>query len=95
MSWNYYGIGKPRKVYEQAVKQLEGQTERMSDPENTVVQLFLDQLLAITEAMPESSVIKVMASGSQWDNRHTETYTPKGIFNNLKIEIEPVYGFVE
>lgn len=98
MSWSYNGIGKPKKVYEHAVKQLEVQTQHMSDPENTVVQLFLDQLSNITEAMPENSVIRVSASGSQYTvppNGYLNKFEAAGIYNNFKVDIEPVYGFVE
>lgn len=91
MTWHYTGIGKPTAVYNQAVHQLNHQLKHMQEPESQLLQKFLSILATISGTYPEASVIKVTASGRQYKPNNSED----GIYNTFKVDIEPVYGFVE
>lgn len=94
MSWSFYAMGKPAAVAAKAKKELSG--FKCAEPEETlkasVIQIIETSLLA----MPDAGAVKIEAHGSQspaLDARHNRV---EGRFdNNLKLSIEPIYGFVE
>src|ERR1700753_264844 len=63
MSWSFNSIGKPKAVLALAHKQLEA--IHLSEPEQTIKGQVLAMLDASLPAMPESSAVRVEASGSQ------------------------------
>lgn len=87
MSWSFYAAGKPLAVIGKAKKEL---AFPMAEPEQTIRELFIKQLELALEAMPPSSAVRVNAFGSQ-----TSGGGGDGTVNSLKIEVEPIHGFVE
>lgn len=90
MSWSVQAIGKAPAVAAEIAKQFASQS-KCSEPEETVRQAAMALVTASIEAQDAATVVlKVEASGSQSTDFKTMAYR-----NQLKITIEPLYGFIE
>jgi hypothetical protein len=88
MSWSVSAIGKPAAVAAKVQKDLSAY--KCVEPEEQVKVAAGAAIVAAVTAYPPDSCVKVSASG------HQGTATEEGkAFNNLRVDIEPVYGFVE
>lgn len=89
MSWSVVGMGKARAL----AAKLEGDFARSkcAEPEETVKNLVASAVAKALAAFPPDHVVRVEASGSQLQPDHAK----QEFNNNLKVEIAPVWGFVE
>lgn len=89
MSWSVSAVGKPAAV----LKTLSDQIKRSkcNEPEETIKNSILGVLETALSAFPDGTAVSVSASGSQ---SKSSSVDEKAI-NNLKVEITPLYGFVE
>jgi hypothetical protein len=86
MSWSVSGIGRPVAVAAKLAADLSAY--KCVDPEESVKQAAAALLAAALAAQDPVSVVKVSASGSQGTSGNS-------IYNSVRIEVEPVYGFIE
>ena len=86
MSWSVSAIGKPAAVAAKVQKDISAY--KCVDPEEGVKQAAGAAIAAALGAQNPSSAVKVEASGHQSGTGETAV-------NTLKIEVTPVYGFVE
>lgn len=93
MSWSFYAVGKPAAVLALAKKEL-GQLKCI-EPEETVKTLFLATLETTLNAMLDSAVVQVRGCGSQAPVYVNSKLVDGKASNSLKIDIEPLYNFVE
>lgn len=98
MSWSFSAIGKPMAVLALARKQLGA--IKCAEPEETLKGKVLNQIECSLLAMPESSAVRIEASGSQSPayapNESGQHVAVAGKFtNNLSLKIEPIWGFAE
>lgn len=87
MSWSFNATGKPQAVVAKAKQEF----ARIScaEPEETARQNALTTICKLLEAMPASSAVNVSASGSQ------SAQVDGTFLNNLNLQIQPIYGFIE
>lgn len=97
MSWNFAAMGKAPAVLK-AIKAYEeiATASPMMEPEQSIREAALSIAELAVGAMSPDIAVSVSAQGSQSSLRNPDT----GAFdrfptNNLKLEIQPVYGFVE
>jgi len=88
MSWSIYVIGKAPAVLKEVERQ--SAMQKCVEPEEGVRQGACHAIKAALIAQGENVVVRLEASGSQ-----AEDYTTKIIRNQLRIQIEPLVGFVE
>lgn len=91
MTWSINKTGKPKAVAAQIAAELEVNT--LAEPEQTVRHHVGLLVAAALGAMPEGSAVTISASGSQ--NSPDYSDLSKGASNYVKLEITPIYGFVE
>ncbi len=87
MSWSVSAIGKPAAVAAKLEKDF--QQYKCAEPEETIKAKVSEVVAFALAAYPESSAVKVMASGSQG------TVTDGKATNSLAVYIENIYGFSE
>lgn len=86
MSWSFSGIGKGAAVARLARKAKE--QPACSEPEETFRVQALELVALSAEAQGDDVVVKASGSGSMWKDGDVIRQ------NNIKIEVEPLYGFV-
>lgn len=91
MSWSIYKTGKPKAVAAAIAAELE--VNVCPEPEQTARHNIGLAIAACLAAMPEGSAVTVSASGSQ--NSPDYGDLSKGATNTIKLEITPIYGFIE
>jgi hypothetical protein len=87
MSWSVSAIGKPGPVAAKVTEELNRFT--CTDPEEGVKQAAAALLATCLAAQDPNTAVRVSASG------HQSGSVGNRLSNNLKIDVEPVYGFVE
>ncbi|MGH7744962.1 MAG: hypothetical protein ACREQ5_09190 [Candidatus Dormibacteria bacterium] len=91
MSWSVSAIGRAGAVAKKIAEDLAKIT--CAEPEETVKNHAASAVSAALAAFPEDYVVKVEASGSQthpnWPSKEG------GMVNQLRVNVEPVYGFVQ
>ena len=87
MSWSVSAVGKAPAVAEKIAT---GTNHKCSEPEETIKNAVAAAIATALTAFPADGVVRVEASGSQ----QTDTATGKAV-NSLKVNVEPVWGFVE
>ena len=92
MSWSVSATGKASAVKAEIARQL-GHI-KCAEPEDTVKQLAAQLIEGALDAQAEGTVVSVLASGSQ-TSRKFEDGVWKDHTNQLRIEVQPLYGFVE
>lgn len=90
MSWGVGAIGKVPAVRVKLAAEFA--KIRCSEPEETVKKSAAATIDAALAAQDPDSIIRVSANGSQSFKDYSEG---TGVTNQLIINIEPVYGFVE
>jgi hypothetical protein len=90
MSWSVSGVGKPEALAAKLAKDFAG--NKCSEPEETIRQLAASAIAKALEVFPKDKVVSVSASGSQQGG---STGPQPTYVNQLKVEINPLYGFVE
>jgi hypothetical protein len=94
MSWSFHAVGKPHAVLEKARKDLTQYP--LMEPEETIKENVLYILEASLQAYPESSCVKITASGSQSPAYDTNGALVPGKFvNSLHMDLDYLHGFVE
>jgi hypothetical protein len=94
MSWSISAIGKASKVAEKLTAQFAN--IKCSEPEETIKNNAAAAILLGLSVYPANTVVKVDASGSQsMVAPSTGGDSPATYTNNLKVEMTPVYGFIE
>lgn len=92
MSWSIQAVGKPKAV---AIKIAEAMTvNKCAEPEETLRQGVGVLIAASLAAMPDTDAVRINAFGSQ-SNCYVDGKSSGKFTNSLKVEIEPIYGFVE
>lgn len=86
MSWSFYGMGKPEALAKKAREDMTCQ--KCSEPEESIKDMALAIIEKSLMAMPAASAVRIQASGSQSKDE-------RGATNTFKLDIEPIYGFVE
>lgn len=89
MSWSFYGVGRPIAVLNKARTEIA--RIRCAEPEETVKNKLLNIIEASLLAMPDASAVKIEASGSQ----SSDSKDPAKFTNDVKLDITPLWGFVE
>lgn len=94
MSWSISIIGKASLVSEKAKVDLDKIT--CQEPEETIKGLVGEIIDTALLSFPASYAVRITASGSQ-SPAYTAEYKPipGKMTNSVKLEIEPIYGFVE
>jgi len=89
MSWSVTAFGKPAAVR----SKLAGDFARIkcSEPEETIKTKVAEAIDAGLSVMPATDVVRVEASGSQYQPGNT----PGELRNQLAVKIEPITGFLE
>lgn len=91
MSWSVLAIGTPEAVAVSIEKQF-AQQSTCSEPEETVRQSARGLIAASLNAQHPGGAVKVQAFGSQ--SSWTDAGGAKRVTNSLKIEVEPISGFL-
>ena len=97
MSWSFNAIGKPAAVAVKARKDLSA--VKCSEPEESLKESVIASIELACSAMPDDPAVSITASGSQspsykLEGGHYREVAGK-LTNSLKLDIEPIYGFVE
>jgi hypothetical protein len=93
MSWSFNAIGKPSAVAAKARTEME--FIKCAEPEQSLKSMALAAIEAALSAMPDASVVKVYASGSQSPAYVNNKVVDGKFSNSFKLDIEPIWGFVE
>lgn len=91
MSWSFSCVGKPAAVLKAADDQFS--RVKCAEPEETLRQQALESIKKSLSMMPDSTAVQVDACGSQYSLDVAEG--KPGFINTFKLEIKPLYGFVE
>lgn len=91
MSWSFYALGKPQAVLKDADTKFD--SFKCAEPEETIRQGVYKMITASLLAMPPGSAVEVTASGSQSFQGDTDGNT--SFFNQLHLDIKPIYNFFE
>lgn len=90
MSWSFQATGKSPAVRQEIARQ--GANGRCSEPEESLRQQALQIIDLALCAQNDNQAVRVEASGNQtykdWTNK-------TGLSNQLKVSVEPLYGWVE
>lgn len=89
MSWSVSAIGKPTALAAKLAAELA--RIKCMEPEETIKTTVASAIEVALKAFPESYTVKVDASGSQ----STDAAKPGVAVNQLKVSIEPLWGFCE
>jgi len=87
MSWAFNCVGKPAAVVAKIVE--EAAITRCQEPEESYRKTALGLAAEAVGSYGPDFAVKVVASGSQWKDGDTVRH------NQLNLQIEPLYGFVE
>lgn len=90
MSWSVNAIGKPAAVA--AKLAIDFAKNRCVEPEETLKNMVADIVAGALAVYPPNLAVRVEAGGSQ---HAADASKPTELVNSLKIEIAPVYGFLE
>jgi len=93
MSWSVSAIGKSQAVAAAIEKQFTS-SGACAEPEETVRQAARALIAQALSSEDASAVVSVSANGSQ-SSTYTDGKWGPPYTNQLKIEIQPQYGFVE
>ncbi len=93
MSWSVSAVGKSSAVKARLVKQIDDCCRHLVEPEKTVAQAASAALCAALDAHIPDAAVKASAFGSQATIRTGEM--PDRVMNSLRIEVEPISGFLE
>ncbi len=93
MSWSVSAVGKASAVKAKLVKEIEDCCRHLVEPERTVALAASVLLSASLDAQIPDSAVKASAFGSQ--STRGVKGQPDAVTNSLKIEVEPIHGFVE
>lgn len=87
MSWSVSAVGKPIAVAQKLTEEF-GRS-KCAEPEETIKSMVADIAAKALASFAPDIAVRINASGSQ--------YADNGIvkYNQLKIEIEPLWGFIE
>ena len=87
MSWNVSGVGKVSAVAKKIASDFDA--IKCAEPEETIKRMAADTIAKALGSIAPEFAARVSASGSQ--------YVHDGVvkYNQLKIEVEPLWGFVE
>jgi hypothetical protein len=91
MSWNVVAIGKPAAVAAKLAEEFS--KNPCSEPEETIRQAVAGIVATSLSAFPPNYAVRVKASGSQSCPDFNKA--PNEKTNQLIVEIEPIWGFVE
>ena len=89
MSWSVESIGKPAAVARNLAQQFSSIV--CSEPEETIKNTVAQAVDVALKAYPSDVPVEVRARGSQF----ISSDKPGMATNQLHVEINPVYGFVE
>lgn len=90
MSWSVSAVGKPAAV---AAKLAEAFAKnRCVEPEETIKNKVAEAIASALAVYPPNLAVRVEAGGSQHAVDHSK---PTELTNSLKVEITPIYGFLE
>jgi hypothetical protein len=92
MSWSFNAVGKPLAVLKAAKDQF--MQYSCAEPEETIREKFFEILEISLDSYPESSAVQVSASGSQSPAVTSETDRPR-FYNSIKVDVQPLWGFIE
>lgn len=92
MSWSVSATGKSAVVKEKIEAEIARVCEHLAEPERSIAAAAGTTISASLDGQIPGGVVKVNASGSQ--SSHT-TDGQQVVTNSLKIEIDPIWGFVE
>jgi hypothetical protein len=96
MSWNINAVGKSEKLISVIKSQTDPIKWKCSEPEETIRQKAADLICTALEGQLVGTPVIVNASGSMSIRKYgADNVTPLEFTNSLKIEINPLYGFVE
>lgn len=86
MSWSFSATGRPKAVAEKAKAYLAG--VKCAEPEESIKNKIGNIIDMALMSFPESGAVKITCNGTQ---------SPQGTFalNSVRLEIEPLWGFVE
>lgn len=90
MSWSVNAIGKPAAVAAKLAKDFAG--IKCTEPEETIKNKVAEAIAVGLAAFPAGMAVRVEASGSQYV---PDAGSPAQAQNQLRVELMPLYGFVE
>lgn len=93
MSWSVCAVGKVAAVAN-AIEQQFDANGPCSEPEETVRQAAKAMIANALQAQDPNGAVQVSASGSQGSTYTNGSWGPP-YTNQLKIDIQPLYGFVQ
>ena len=93
MSWSVSAVGKSSAVEAKLSKEIGDCCRHLVEPEKSVAQAAGAAISAALKAFIPDGAVKVSAFGSQ--SKYGTKDGPDVVTNSLKIEIEPINGFVE
>lgn len=91
MSWSFNAIGKPKAVLEKARLELTESAYKCPEPEESARKQVYEILKLLLPSYPSTAAVKIEASGSQY----TPDLKVSENINQLKLDIQPLYGFIE
>ena len=93
MSWSVSAIGKASSVKAKLDKEIDSLLHHLPEPEKSVAAAAKAVLGAALDAQIPDAAVKASAWGSQ----STRGFSggPDYITNSIKIEVEPIQGFIE
>ena len=90
MSWSVSAVGKPQAVAAKLAKDLS--SIKCVEPEETIKNAVAQILGTALAAFPPGMAVTITASGSQYVPDSTK---PGEAQNQLKVDLQPLYGFCE
>lgn len=93
MSWSVSAVGKSSAVEAKLTKEIGDACRHLIEPEKTIAEAASAAISAALKGFIPEAAVKVAAFGSQ--SKWGVAGGPDHITNSLKIEIEPIHGFVE
>jgi hypothetical protein len=91
MSWSVNAIGRAHLVAKKLKTDFDGMN--LAEPERSIANLTSDAIQTALLAFPAHEIVKVSASGSQSEANYRNPNAHK--INQLNVQIEPVYGFLD
>ncbi len=90
MSWSTNAIGRAAGVAAAIVEQAGKQ--KCVEPEETIKTTVIEALSLALGSFPATYAVRVTASGSQYA---PDVSKPDEKTNTLRVELDPIFGFVE
>jgi hypothetical protein len=91
MSWSVSAIGRAQAVKVRMSSELDDVCSRLAEPEKSVAMAAWALIAATCDAQVPDSAIRLTASGSQ---SSYGTGDGRKLTNNVKVEVEPILGFL-